>query len=79
MSVNIIKSVTQVLVLQQVMLEILEQLPYDNIFVERNKEQMKLIESNVEELTSIMDVKQSDSYVYICKNVHKVISKIKGI
>ncbi len=76
---NIIKSVTQVLVLQQVMLEILEQLPEDNIFVVRNKEQMKLIEANVEELTSVMDVKQSDRYIYICKNVHKVIDKIKGL
>jgi len=74
---NIIKSVTQVLVLQQVMLEILERLPDDNVFVQRNKEQMKLIESNVEELTSIMDVKQSDNYIYICKNIHKQIDKIK--
>jgi hypothetical protein len=76
---NIIKSVTQVLVLQQVMIEILEQLPDDNVFVVRNKEQMKLIEANVEELTSIMDVKQSDNYIYICRNVHKVIDKIKGL
>lgn len=76
---NIIKSATQVLCLQQVMLEILEQLPEDNIFVVRNKEQMKLIESNVEELTNVMNVKQSDNYIYICKNLHKVISKIKGI
>jgi hypothetical protein len=76
---NIIKSVTQVLVLQQVMLEILEQLPEDNIFVERNKEQMKLIEANVEELTSVMDIKQSDNYIYITKNIHKQIDKIKGL
>lgn len=80
---NIIKSVTQVLVLQQVTLEILEQLPDDNIFVERNKPQIeefiKLIELNVEELTSVMDVKQSNNYVYICKNVHKAVDKIKGL
>ena len=76
---NIIKSATQVLCLQQVMLEILEQLPEDNIFVVRNKEQMKLIEANVEELTSVMNVKQSDNYIYICKNIHKVIDKIKGL
>lgn len=76
---NIIKSVTQVLCLQQVMLEILEQLPEDNIFVVRNKEQMKLIEANVEELTSVMDIKQSNNYIYICKNIHKVIDKIKGL
>ena len=74
---NIIKSVTQVLCLQQVMLEILEQLPDDNIFVQRNKEQMKLIESNVEELTEVMDIKQSNNYIYICKNIHKQIDKIK--
>jgi hypothetical protein len=76
---NIIKSVTQVLCLQQVMLEILEQLPEDNIFVVSNKEQMKLIESNVEELTSVIDVKQSDNYIYICRNIHKQIDKIKGL
>ena len=76
---NIIKSVTQVLVLQQIMLEILEQMPEDNIFVVRNKEQMKLIEANVEELTNVMNVKQSDNYIYICKNLHKVIDKIKGL
>jgi len=76
---NIIKSVTQVLVLQQVMLEILEQLPDDNVFLQRNKEQMKLIEANVEELTNVMDVKQSDNYIYICRNIHKVIDKIKGL
>ena len=76
---NIIKSVTQVLVLQQVMLEILEQLPEDNIFVKRNKEQMKLIEANVEELTSVMDVKQSDNYIFICKNIHKVVDRIRTL
>jgi hypothetical protein len=76
---NIIKSVTQVLCLQQVMLEILEQLPDDNIFVINNKEQMKLIEANVEELTSVMNVKQSDNYIYICRNIHKQIDKIKGL
>ena len=76
---NIIKSVTQVLCLQQIMLEILEQLPEDNIFVQRNKEQMKLIEANVEELTSVMNVKQSDNYIYITKNIHKQIDKIKGL
>ena len=76
---NIIKSATQVLCLQQVMLEILEQLPEDNIFVVRNKEQMKLIEANVEELTNVMNVKQSDNYIYICRNLHKVIDKIKGL
>lgn len=76
---NIIKSVTQILVLQQIMLEILEQLPEDNIFVVKNKEQMKLIEANVEELTNVMNIKQSDNYIYICKNLHKVIDKIKGL
>ncbi len=76
---NIIKSVTQVLCLQQVMLELLEQLPEDNIFVQRNKLVMELIEANVEELTSVMNVKQSDNYIYICKNLHKVIGKIKEL
>lgn len=76
---NIIKSVTQVLCLQQVMLEILEQLPEDNIFVLKNKEQMKLIEANVEELTNIMNVKQSDNYIFICKNLHKVVDRIRAL
>lgn len=76
---NIIKSATQVLCLQQVMLEILEQLPDDNIFVVKNKEQMKLMEANVEELTNVMNIKQSDNYIYITKNIHKQIDKIKGL
>ena len=76
---NIIKSATQVLCLQQVMLEILEQLPEDNIFVVRNKEQMKLIEANVEELTNVMNVKQSDNYIFICKNIHKVVDRIRTL
>lgn len=76
---NIIKSVTQVLCLQQVMLEILEQLPDDNIFVVKNKEQMKLMEANVEDLTNVMNIKQSDNYIYITKNIHKQIEKIKGL
>ena len=74
-----IKTATQVLCLQQVMLELLEQLPEDNVFVQRNKPVMELIEANVEELTSVMNVKQSDNYIYICKNIHKVIDKIKGL
>jgi hypothetical protein len=76
---NMIKTATQVLCLQQVMLELLEQLPEDNVFVQRNKPVMELIEANVEELTSVMNVKQSDNYIYICKNIHKVIDKIKGL
>jgi hypothetical protein len=40
---------------------------------------MKLIEANVEELTSVMNVKQSDNYIYITKNLHKQIDKIKGL
>ncbi len=76
---NIIKQATQVLCLQQVMLEILEQLPEDNVFVQANKPVLELIESNVEALTEVMNVKQSDNYIYICKNLHKVIDKIKGL
>jgi hypothetical protein len=76
---NIIKSATQVLCLQQVMLEILEQMPVDNVFVQANKPVLELIESNVESLTDVMNVKQSDNYIYICKNIHKIIDKIKGI
>lgn len=76
---NIIKQATQVLCLQQVMLEILEQMPSDNVFVQANKPVLELIESNVEALTEVMNVKQSDNYIYICKNLHKVIDKIKGL
>lgn len=64
---NIIKQATQVLCLQQVMLEILEQMPADNVFVQANKPVLELIESNVEALTEVMNVKQSDNYIYICK------------
>lgn len=76
---NVIKQATQVLCLQQVMLEILEQMPSDNIFVQANKPVLELIESNVESLTEVMNVKQSDNYIYICKNIHKMIDKIKGL
>lgn len=76
---NIIKQATQVLCLQQVMLEILEQMPVDNVFVQANKPVLELIESNVESLTKVMNVKQSDNYIYICKNIHKTIDKIKGL
>ena len=76
---NVIKQATQVLCLQQVMLEILEQMPVDNVFVQANKPVLELIESNVESLTEVMNVKQSDNYIYICKNIHKIIDKIKGL
>jgi hypothetical protein len=76
---NVIKQATQVLCLQQVMLEILEQMPVDNVFVQANKPVLELIESNVEALTEVMNVKQSDNYIYICKNLHKVVDKIKGL
>jgi hypothetical protein len=83
MSKDIIKQITQILCLQQVTLELIEQLPEDNIFVQRNKKQtedfIELLEHNVEQLTSVMNVKQSDNYIYICKNLHKVIGKIKGL
>lgn len=83
MNKDVIKSVTQILCMQQVTLELLEQLPDDNIFVQRNKKQtedfIELLEHNVEQLTSVMNTKQSDNYIYICKNLHKVIGKIKGL
>lgn len=80
---NTIKTVTQVLLLQQISLELLESLDDDNIFVKRNKPQIeefiKLLENNVESLTSVMNVTQSNNYIYITKNLHKVIDKIKGL
>jgi len=83
MSNDVIKSITQILCMQQVTLELLEQLPDNNIFVQKNKAKtedfIELLESNVEQLTGVMNVKQSDNYIYICKNLHKVIGKIRGL
>lgn len=78
---NVIKNVSQVLCLMQLAMEKLEELPEDNIFVESNKPQIeefiKFLEGNVESLTEVMTIKQSDNYIYICKNMRKVIDKIK--
>jgi hypothetical protein len=78
---NVIKNVSQVLCLMQLAMEKLEELPEDNIFVEANKPQIeefiKFLEGNVESLTEVMTIKQSDNYIYICRNMRKVIDKIK--
>ena len=78
---NVIKNVSQVLCLMQLTMEKLEELPEDNVFVEANKSQIeefiKFLEGNVESLTEVMTIKQSDNYVYICRNMRKVIDKIK--
>jgi hypothetical protein len=71
----------QVLLLQQVTLELLEDMPEGNIFRENNYDVIdnfiKYLESNVEPLTSEINVQESDQYIYITKNIRKVIDKIR--
>jgi len=38
---------------------------------------IQYLESNVEPLTSEINVQESDQYVYITKNIRKVIDKIR--
>ena len=76
-----INTVFKVLLLQQVSLELLEDMPEGNIFRENNYDVIdnfvKYLESNVEPLTSEINVQESDQYVYITRNIRKVIDKIR--
>ena len=76
-----INTVFKVLLLQQVSLELLEDMPEGNIFRENNYDVIdnfiKYLESNVEPLTSEINVQESDQYIYITKNIRKVIDKIR--
>ena len=76
-----INNTFQVLCLMQVALEKLEDLDEGNIFRENNYDVIdnfiKYLESNVEPLTSEINVQESDQYVYITKNIRKVIDKIR--
>ena len=76
-----INTVFKVLLLQQVSLESLEDLDEGNIFRENNYDRIhdfiQYVESNVEPLTSEINVQESDQYVYITKNIRKVIDKIR--
>ncbi len=76
-----INNTFQVLCLMQVALEKLEDLDEGNIFRENNYDVIdnfiKYLESNVEPLTSEINVQESDQYVYISKNIRKVIDKIR--
>ena len=76
-----INTVFKVLLLQQVSLELLEDLDEGNIFRENNYDVIdnfiKYLESNVEPLTSEINVQESDQYIYITKNIRKVIDKIR--
>ena len=76
-----INNTFQVLCLMQVALEKLEDLDEGNIFKENNYDVIdnfiKYLESNVEPLTSEINVQESDQYVYITKNIRKVIDKIR--
>ena len=80
-NVNIINTVTQILCLQQCMLELIEELPEDNIFSKVNKEPLKSyanhLEKNVETLTDGMNVQESDSYIYITKTIRERVRRIK--
>ena len=76
-----INNTFQVLCLMQVALEKLEDMPEGNIFRENNYDVIdnfiQYLESNVEPLTSEINVHESDQYVYITKNIRKVIDKIR--
>ena len=76
-----INNTFQVLCLMQVALEKLEDMPEGNIFRENNYDVIdnfiKYLESNVEPLTNEINVQESDQYVYITKNIRKVIDKIR--
>lgn len=76
-----INTVFKVLLLQQVSLELLEDLDEGNIFRENNYDVIdnfiNYLESNVEPLTSEINVQESDQYVYITRNIRKVIDKIR--
>jgi len=76
-----INNTFQVLLLMQIALEKLEDMDDGNIFRENNYDTIdnfiKYLESNVEPLTSEINVQESDQYVYITKNIRKVIDKIR--
>jgi hypothetical protein len=76
-----INNTFQVLCLMQVALEKLEDLDEGNIFRENNYDTIdnfiKYLESNVEPLTSEINVQESNQYIYITKNIRKVIDKIR--
>ena len=76
-----INNTFQVLCLMQVALEKLEDMDEGNIFRENNYDTIdnfiKYLESNVEPLTSEINVQESDQYVYITKKIRKVIDKIR--
>ena len=76
-----INNTFQVLCLMQVALEKLEDMDDGNIFRENNYDVIdnfiKYLESNVEPLTSEINVQESDQYVYITRNIRKVIDKIR--
>lgn len=76
-----INNTFQVLCLMQVALEKLEDMDDGNIFRENNYDTIdnfiKYLESNVEPLTSEINVQESDQYIYITKNIRKVIDKIR--
>jgi hypothetical protein len=76
-----INNTFQVLCLMQVALEKLEDLDEGNIFRENNYDTIdnfiKYLESHVEPLTSEINVQESDQYIYITKNIRKVIDKIR--
>ena len=76
-----INNTFQVLCLMQIALEKLEDMDEGNIFRENNYDVIdnfiKYLESNVEPLTSEINVQESDQYVYVTKNIRKVIDKIR--
>jgi len=76
-----INNTFQVLLLMQIALEKLEDMDDGNTFRENHRQEIdnfiKYLESNVEDLTCEINVQESDQYAYICRNIRKVIDKIR--
>jgi len=76
-----INNTFQVLLLMQIALEKLEDMDDGNTFRENHREVIdnfiKYLESNVEDLTCNINVQESNQYAYICRNIRKVIDKIR--
>lgn len=75
-----IKTVYEICCLMQVLTEKLEELPEDNGFRKNNEpkinEFIEYLESNIEPTTILMNMKQVESYQYICNKIRKEVSRI---
>ena len=75
-----IKTVYEICCLMQVLTEKLEELPEENGFRKNNEPVVlnfiKYLEHNIEPTTGLMNLKQVDSYQYICNKIRKEVSRI---